>query len=435
MLQTLIEKYFPINFDEFIGNVEIVDNAKVWAQNWQDGKHQKPLLFYGATGSGKTCLAYLIAKQYGWQIFEMSAANIRDKETIEKIAGAATSNSSLFGTKRLILLDEIDALQSQDRGGMAAILSIIKEANNPVILTANDLYADKKLAPLRTACELKEFKKINYLSIAKKLREICSLEKIEADEEAIKELAKNCSGDFRSALLDVESLSPKITMEDVKGLGFRQRKEKIFSVLPKIFNGKNIHEIQDVTMSSEVSSEMLSLWVEENIPRQFDAEDIAKAFSVLSRADVFNGRIYRRQHYGFLKYSSFLATAGVGLSRSKDYHSWRPLQFPTILSSLSSSSSKRETRKSIAEKLGAKLHCSQRQATKDLYILQYFLEDERLAPQIVLYFKLDEKEIAFLLNKKADSKFIEKLMVESKAIEKKILIEKSVGVKQSRLFG
>ena len=47
----------------------------------------------------------------------------------------------------------------QDRGGASAIASIVKESNNPVILTANDLYGDKKLIPFRTICELKEFKK------------------------------------------------------------------------------------------------------------------------------------------------------------------------------------------------------------------------------------------------------------------------------------
>jgi len=69
-----------------------------------------------------------------------------------------------------------------------------KRSKQSVILTANDVYAEKSLAPLRTAAELLEFRKINYLSIAKRLRTICSLEGIEFDEEAVKELARNCGG-------------------------------------------------------------------------------------------------------------------------------------------------------------------------------------------------------------------------------------------------
>ena len=177
------DRYSPQALEEFIGNVEIVEKALLWAKHWESGKKQKPLFFFGAPGVGKTALAYLIAREMKWSLFEMNASDIRDRDSIEKIAGAATANSSLFGTKRLILLDEIDGLQSQDRGGAGAMLSVLKEANNPVILCANDAY-DKKLSSLRSFCELAEFKKINYLSIAKRLREIATKEGIEFDDEA-----------------------------------------------------------------------------------------------------------------------------------------------------------------------------------------------------------------------------------------------------------
>jgi replication factor C large subunit len=404
MGQIFTDKYFPKNFEDFIGNVEIVDRAIAWANEWKEDKHQKPLFFYGNPGIGKTALAYVLAKEMGWQLFEMNASDLRDKESIEKIAGAATSNSSLFGGKRLILLDEVDGLQSQDRGGIGAIVSILKEANNPVILTANDIYADKKIAPLRTAAELLEFKKINYLSIAKRLREICTLEGIEFDEEAVKELAKNCSGDFRSALLDVQSLSPKITMENVKVLSFRERKEKIFPVMTKIFKGHSLKEIREVVDSADVSYETLSLWVEENIPRQYDNIDAATAFDVFSRSDVFNGRIMNRQHWGFLKYSIPLSTVGVSLSRKKDYNFFQPFAFPSILSSLSSSSSKREMRKNVAGKIGEKMHCSRRDIIKELPFFSMLMNNEKYSKSFTYFFDFEESELAFLLGKKSDDK-------------------------------
>jgi len=427
------DRYAPKNFEEFIGNVEIVDRAIAWANEWKDGKKQKPLFFFGNPGVGKTALVYLIAKEMGWQLLEMNASDLRDKESIERVAGAATANSSLFGSKRLILLDEIDGIQSQDRGGGSAVLSILKEANNPVILVANDAY-DKKLASIRPACEVLEFKKINYLSIAKRLREICAIEHIEFEDEAIKELAKNCAGDMRSALLDVQSLSPKVTMDNVKSLSYRERKEKIFPVMAKVFKGKNISEIRTAVDSVEVSLDMLSLWVEENIPRQFDLLDAANAFSVLSRADVFNGRIMNRQHWGFLKYSIFLSTCGVGLSRRKDYNFFQPMAFPSILSSLSKSSSVREMRKGIAAKIGAKTHCSRRQALADLPFISELVNQESHSKDFVWFFNFDEKETAFLLKKKSDDKNVIELVKESKAIEKKIILEKLHG-KQATLFG
>ncbi len=434
MSELLTDKYMPKNFDEFIGNIEMVENTVKWANAWQNGEEQKPLLFIGPPGIGKTALAYLIAKEMNWQIFEMNSSDLRNKETIEKVAGSATGNASLFGGKRLILIDEVDSLQAADRGGAGAISAVIKTARNPIILTANDLYSNKKLVPLRTLATLNEFKKINYLSIAKRLRAICDIEGIKFDPEAIKELAKNSGGDFRGALLDLQSLVPEVTLENINGLGQRQRKEKIFPVITKIFKGHDLKEINDMVYNSEVSSDLLMRWVEENIPRQFDKDDCAKAFSYLSRGDIFQGRIYRRQHYSFLKYVYFLSTVGVGLSRAKDYSGWNPFQFPSLLSSLSASTSKRALRKLIAEKIGKKTHVSTKQGMHDISFIQILMENKEIAPGIVDYFEFDEKEIAFLLNTKTTTKKVQNLLEKSSEIEEKRVIE-HIHSKQTTLFG
>jgi replication factor C large subunit len=98
-------------------------------------------------------------------LFELNASHFRTKDIIEKIVGAATQNASFDGKKRLVLLDEIDGIHGkEDKGGLQAILQVIKDSQNPLILTANDIYADKKLAPLRTACTLWQFMHMSKLS-------------------------------------------------------------------------------------------------------------------------------------------------------------------------------------------------------------------------------------------------------------------------------
>jgi len=410
------DAFFPKNFEEFIGNPELVEKAKAWAEAWQKGKKQKPLLLYGATGTGKTCLALLIAKMFEWQLFELNASDLRSKEIIEKFVSAAVQNASFSGRPRLVLLDEADGLQARDRGGAGAITKILRESSNPVILTANDIYADQKFAPIRSECELLQFKKINYLSIAKRLREICSLKGISFDEEAVKELAKNCAGDFRSALLDVQalSLSGEISKESLQSLGYRARQENIFNTIEKIFKAKNIQESREARFKSEISEDMLLRWIEENIPRHFtEAGDMANAFNALSRADIFEGRIFNRQHYGFKAYSSELMTSGVSLCRSKDYHGWIQYQFPSLLRKLSSGKGTRELKKSLGKKIGEQTHSGSREfIANDLFFFKIFFAKKPV--EFSASFDLNEKEIAFLLSTKPETKKVQKIFSEAK---------------------
>ena len=93
-----------------------------------------------------------------------------------------------------VLLDEVDGLQGrEDKGGIQAIVSLLKEAKQPVILTANDIYSSKKLAGIRGICSKQEFKKPRYTEIArflaKKLKyRIFFLNAIETDVKQIREI-------------------------------------------------------------------------------------------------------------------------------------------------------------------------------------------------------------------------------------------------------
>ncbi|MFH1224514.1 MAG: replication factor C large subunit [Candidatus Diapherotrites archaeon] len=438
------EKFRPSSFAEFIGNPQAAEQAQKWAQEWvsrgrtgggaegasrgEGGNKPKPLLLFGQSGSGKTALAYLLARSQGWDVFELNASDFRNEEMIERLAGAASQGASFSGKPRLVLLDEVDGLQAVDRGGAAAMVKIIREAQNPVILTANDIYSNRKLAPMRTECTLVEFKKINYLSIAKRLREICVAEGIKFDDEAIALLAKNSSGDFRAALLDLQSLAQKgsIEKEDVETLGTRERTEKIFTVLDKIFKGKTLKEIRSARMGSEISGEMVMNWVDENIPLAFPLpEDTAGAYESLSRADVFNGRIMKRQNWGFLRYSSELATSGVSIGRKNAPHGFIMYKFPSMISRMGRSKGVRATKKNIALKVGKQTHSGVKSVIKDdLPYLRAIFENKPRAAELTAQFCFDENEVAFLMGTKPETKKVQKVLEEAEVLRTQRVAEK-----------
>lgn len=432
MSQLWTEKFFPKSQAEFVGNSDIVAKSLDWAKKWGEGELLPPLLLWGQTGSGKTCLAYLIAGHFKWGVVELNSSDLRSKETIERVVGAASQNASFFGSRRLILIDEVDALTKNDRGGAAAITSVIKASQNPIILTATDIFASKNISALRFVCKAFEFKKINYLSLAKRLEELLALQGVEYDVDAVKELSRNSSGDMRSALLDLQTLalSGKVTLDGVKAVSARERQQKVFNVMKAIFKGTDFAEVREMRSQSDLSNDLLFMWVDENIPRQYSAPgDVALAFERLSRADVFNGRINNRQHWGFLRYSTELAAEGVALSKERVSHDFVMYQFPGLLSMLSRTSGMRAMRKELGLKIGAKTHSSSRKVvSSDLPFLKDIFTKRENAVSLTALFGLEDKEVAFLLGTTPDTKKVQSIMDDAAVL-------KEAGAKPKHIFG
>lgn len=422
------DKYSPKNLSGFIGNSEVVSSAIAWARLWEEGKREIPLLLWGATGTGKTCLAHLIAALNGWTVFEMNASDIRTKDAVETIAGAASQNTSFTGKHRLVLLDEIDGLSSGDRGAAGAIVSLINESRNPIIFTADDIYSDKKLAPVRALCKTLEFKRINYLSIANHLEKICEAEKVGFDKEALKELARGCGGDMRAAMLDLQSLSlggEEVTLDAVKSLSEREREEKVFEIMKHVFRAQSFSEARESVSSSEVSKDLLFRWIEENIPRQYSGNEISDAFYYLGKADLYNNRIMRRQNYSFLKFYYDFMSGGVALARKEKNPSFVPYQFPKLLTMLSRSSIRRAMLSSVANKMKEKGHDSAKQIiAEDIPYVREMLANRDYAVGFSAFYGFDEKDLSFLTGRKADSREMKEIMAEAQGIRERMIAKK-----------
>ncbi|MGB9695574.1 MAG: AAA family ATPase, partial [Caldisericaceae bacterium] len=188
---------------EFAGNPEAVEKVKKWALLFENGKIQKPIFLYGPPGIGKTALAYAVAHEMGWELIEFNASDTRNKNNVERIIGAASGSAGLFSRRKLILIDEVDGLEgTADRGGISAIVSMIRSSSQPIILTANDAW-DRKLTPLRGGCDFVEMKRINKRTVLLTIREIAHKEGIKLSDEVLERIADASNGDLRSAIIDL----------------------------------------------------------------------------------------------------------------------------------------------------------------------------------------------------------------------------------------
>ena len=342
------EKYRPKKVADIIGNSEVVGKVKEWAAGWNVGKRQVPLLIYGSPGCGKTSLAHAVANDMDWEVLETNASDLRNKGALESVIDSASTESTLTGRRRLIILDEVDGINTSDRGAIGTIESVIEKAQQPMILIANDPFG-KKISPLRTVTVFLEMKSVNNRTLVEHLKKIAAAEGIAAKEEDIAEIVEKSRGDVRASMIDLQNMMPT----------YRERDMNIFKALGIMFKADSFGSARSSMWNVDVDPEMMMLWIEENICNEYEnVKDIHLAYEALSRADIFEGRIRRRQSWGLRKYSSDLATAGVALAKEKAYKKFTKYRFPSMLITLSRSMIKRAILKSVSLKVGKKIHAS-----------------------------------------------------------------------------
>lgn len=416
------EKYRPVSLSDIVGNDAAVKALKQWAQTYGSGK--RAVILYGSPGVGKTSAALALAHDMDWDYIEMNASDQRTKDAINRVAGSASHMGTFEGAvgRRLLILDEADNLHGNaDRGGESAIINVIKNASQPIILIANDFYALSK--PLRDIADPIQFRSILSTSIVKALKKICALEEIKCEPEALMKIAER-TNDLRSAVNDLQAAAiggTVVTLGDVS-TGEKDVAESIFKVMGMIFRGNEPQKAMQAARDLDESPEDLIAWVDENIGREYHDDDLERGYDALAKADIFLGRVRRRQDYSMWRYASFMMINGVNRARHSRYGGYAKYSAPTYWQKLGRAKSRRATRDAVAAKIGAYCHCSKAEARSTyLPMMMAMFEDHDYAVGLSARLKLEEGEIAFLMASEKASKKVEKVYEASRD-----LIEKEV---------
>src|SRR3989344_2915527 len=346
-MKLLTDKHAPKKPSEITGQGDNLALLHAFVSTYGRQKKKAALLF-GPSGTGKTSAAYAVGRQLNLEIVEVNASDFRNAEGINTILGGAMKQQSLFSRGKLILVDEIDGLAGhQDRGGVQAV----EKSAFPVILTATNPY-DHKLSTLRSKSMMLEFKRIEANSLLLILKKICAQENIPCEEHALATLARRAGGDARAAI-------------------------------------NNLQEDVDERF----------LWLDENLPKEYTkAEDLARAYDALSKADVFSRRIRRWQHYRFLVYVNALLSGGIAVAKDgKNPHFVEYKPTGRILK-LWWANQKSLRKKAIAKKLAMATHTSQRSALQGTlpYFTILFNKSKEMQPQLAEEFGLEEEEVEWL---------------------------------------
>ncbi len=363
---------------------------------------KKAMLLYGPSGTGKSCAVHALAKDMNWEIVELNASDVRNEEQIHEKLGNALKQRSLFFAGKLFLIDEIDGVSgTDDRGGVPALVELIVNSNFPIILTAQDPW-DKKFSTLRSKSVLVEFPALPADKIAGILQEICQKERLDADPAVLRSIARRSAGDLRSAINDLQLLSQgaeKLTQKSLEVLGERNRLEQIKTALVKVFRNSDPALALGAFDQTDIDIDEILHWLDHNLAKEYDnPKDRARAYDILSKADVFRGRIRRQQHWRFISHIFELLTAGIAVAKTKRPKNPPEYEQTTRLLKIWRANVIYNRRKAIAQKVARATHCSSAIAIQHaMPMLQVVAKNQpEQAKLLAEELDLDEEELEWL---------------------------------------
>jgi len=380
----LSEKYRAKLYNELVGQDLAISEMKKFLSEFPK---KKGIVLHGPAGTGKTSLALAAAKENNLEILELNASDLRNRQKLEDVLKPATIQQSLFRKSKVLLMDEVDGVTGTDIGGIPELLRILEETKYPIIMTCNDVW-QSKLSSLRAKCKLVEMKALNSLQIVEFLKKVAEKENLKKELSFLNQIAIKSQGDLRAALNDLHSysFSDSIVDKDER----RDVEDNIFNILRRIF--KERENFLDIYDSTSMSLDEILLWIEENIPKEYKNESLAKAYQALGNADIFRGRIYINQSWRFLVYQNIFQSAGISYAKDKPSTGFTKYEKPKRILKIWMNNQKQEKKKSISKKYASFVHCSTKRAMRDFPLLKLILKKHSIKNHL----KLTEEEIDFI---------------------------------------
>jgi DNA polymerase III gamma/tau subunit len=215
---TLLEKYFPKNFDELFLPAKIKEQI-INTKN----KSSFRLLFFSGPGTGKTTTANLLTKSEDNEIMYLSGSNDFNVELYRSKVMPFCAGMSVLNKKKVLVIDESENISDKIQDAFKILMDKAKNVN--FIFITNE--KAKIIEPLLSrftqidfdfvGTNLEEQKK-NFITFALK---VCNENNIKFDNPGMKELFRLNYPDFRHLLVLLDAfkdLGQDITLDSVKSM-------------------------------------------------------------------------------------------------------------------------------------------------------------------------------------------------------------------------
>jgi len=309
---------------------ELIDCLNNFEENKQNVLTKRGMYVYGAPGTGKTIFVRHILKKLNYDIIKFDAGDVRNKTIVDKITKHNMSDKNVLSLlqkkqkKIAIIMDEIDGMNSGDKGGINTLIKLIRPKKTkkqkkeettmiPIVCIGN-YHIDKKIKEMIKICSTIELKS----PTEKQIKNILNILMPKLDDDLKKNMVAFIQGDLRKlkSTYDIYRSQESLLKNQLIQNMFQQKNynEDVKDIIKKLLN--NNFELKEHTeIMNETDRTSVGLLYHENIidvlqkiPKDDSIPFYNNVLNNICFADYIDRITFQKQIWIFNEMSSLIKT-------------------------------------------------------------------------------------------------------------------------------